>query len=45
MDPDFADAHFNLSRLYDRTGMGAAAIRHLRMYKDLKERHGAVAVK
>jgi len=34
-DPDLADAHFNLSRLYEDTGDRAAALRHLRSYSQL----------
>lgn len=37
-DPFFADAHFNLSSLYEKTGKRAAAIRHLKSYKELKAR-------
>ncbi|MGH7517172.1 MAG: tetratricopeptide repeat protein [Gemmatimonadales bacterium] len=36
-DAAFADAHFNLARLYERTGRRAAAIRHFRAYRDLME--------
>ena len=35
VDARFADAHFNLARLYERTGRRAAAIRHFRAYRDL----------
>ena len=34
-EPDNADAHFNLSRLHERAGRKAAAIRHLKAYRDL----------
>jgi tetratricopeptide (TPR) repeat protein len=34
-DPACADAHYNLARLYERAGDGAAAIRHLRAYRSL----------
>ena len=36
-DADFADAHFNLARLYEQAGKRAAALRHLRAYKNLSE--------
>ena len=29
------DAHFNAARLYEKAGMHAAAIRHLRAYREL----------
>jgi tetratricopeptide (TPR) repeat protein len=34
-DPDFADAHFNLARLYDVLGKPQHAIRHLGVYRRL----------
>lgn len=34
-EPDNADAHFNLSRLHERAGRKAAAIRHLKAYRDV----------
>jgi tetratricopeptide (TPR) repeat protein len=34
-DPSLADAHFNLSRLLDRLGRGADALRHLATYRRL----------
>jgi tetratricopeptide (TPR) repeat protein len=34
-DPDFADAHFNLARLYEATGKPQHAIRHLGVYRRL----------
>lgn len=34
-DPDLADAHFNLSGLYEELGDGTAAFRHLRTYHKL----------
>jgi hypothetical protein len=34
-DHEFADAHFNLARLYEETGNFPAAIRHLHTYKRL----------
>lgn len=35
LDPSLADAHFNLSRLLERTGQRAAAFRHLKTYRRL----------
>lgn len=35
MDPGFADAHFNVSRLYELAGRRDAALRHLREYQRL----------
>jgi tetratricopeptide (TPR) repeat protein len=34
-DPDFADAHFNLARLYEIVGKPQQAIRHLGIYRRL----------
>jgi len=34
-DPHCADAHYNLSRLYEHLGQGAPALRHLRTYRAL----------
>ncbi len=34
-DPSCADAHYNLSRLYERAGKQVAALRHLRTYQKL----------
>jgi len=34
-DPSCADAHYNLSRLYEHLGQGAPALRHLRTYRAL----------
>ena len=36
LDPEYADAHFNLARLYEQLGRPAAALRHLRTYHWLK---------
>ncbi|MEP7176875.1 MAG: tetratricopeptide repeat protein, partial [Gemmatimonadales bacterium] len=36
-DETFADAYFNLARLYEQAGERAAALRHLRTYKVLSE--------
>ena len=33
-DPDFADAHFNLARLYEIAGKPQHAIRHLATFVD-----------
>jgi tetratricopeptide (TPR) repeat protein len=35
IDTDNADAHYNLAGVYERAGRKAAAIRHLKAYKDL----------
>jgi tetratricopeptide (TPR) repeat protein len=35
IDPENADAHFNLAGVYERLGRKAAAIRHLKSYKNL----------
>jgi len=37
LDPGFADAHFNLARLYEQLGRRAAALRHLRTYRLLSQ--------
>jgi len=37
-DPDYADAHYNLARLYERLGRGVSAVRHLRIYRRLIQR-------
>ena len=34
-DPPCADAHYNLSRIYEHLGQGAPALRHLRTYRAL----------
>jgi tetratricopeptide (TPR) repeat protein len=34
-DPEFADAHFNLARLYEARGLAQHAIRHLGQYRRL----------
>jgi len=36
-DAEFADAHFNLARLYEQAGKRAAALRHLQAYKQLSQ--------
>jgi len=33
LDPDLADAHYNLSRLFERAGRRDAAFRHLKAYR------------
>lgn len=38
LDDRYADAHYNLACLYERLGRGAAAVRHLRIYKKLVSR-------
>jgi tetratricopeptide (TPR) repeat protein len=35
LDPDFADAHYNLAGLYEQAGRGADALRHYHDYKRL----------
>ena len=35
LDPDNADAHFNLAGIYERRGEKQAALRHLKMYRAL----------
>ena len=37
LDPDFADAHYNVAGLYEQCGRGADALRHYRAYKRLAE--------
>jgi tetratricopeptide (TPR) repeat protein len=34
-DPTFADAHYNLSRVYERAGDRVSALRHLKSYRSL----------
>jgi tetratricopeptide (TPR) repeat protein len=34
-DPDFADCHYNLARLYESLGKAQHAIRHLGQYRRL----------
>jgi tetratricopeptide (TPR) repeat protein len=41
MDPQFADAHFNLARLYERARDAKASLRHLLAYRRMIERPGA----
>jgi tetratricopeptide (TPR) repeat protein len=35
LDPRHPDAHYNAARLFEKTGQYAAAVRHLRTYRDL----------
>jgi tetratricopeptide (TPR) repeat protein len=37
-DPNFADAHFNLARLYENTGDARSAIRHFNAYRLLTQK-------
>lgn len=39
IDPQCADAYYNVARLYDRKGDAAAALRHLKTYRKLTEAH------
>ncbi len=39
-DPRFADAHYNLARLYEQMGDEAAALRHLKSYRSLTQGSG-----
>jgi len=39
-DPDFADCHYNLARLYESAGRTQHAIRHLGQYRRLMARNG-----
>jgi tetratricopeptide (TPR) repeat protein len=38
-DPDLADAHYNASRLLERMGKKADALRHLAAYRRLTQAH------
>ncbi len=40
LDPDFADAHFNLARLYERVQDAKASLRHLLAYRRMMDRQG-----
>ncbi|MCH7706507.1 MAG: hypothetical protein IIB33_05615 [Chloroflexi bacterium] len=33
--PNYAEAHFNIARLYEHAGDDLAAVRHLRTYREL----------
>jgi tetratricopeptide (TPR) repeat protein len=41
MDPGFADAHFNIARLYERAQDQQASLRHLLAYRRMMARQGA----
>jgi tetratricopeptide (TPR) repeat protein len=41
MDPQFADAHFNIARLYERAKDPQASLRHLLAYRRMVARQGA----
>lgn len=41
LDPQLADAHFNLARLYERARNPKASLRHLLAYRRLIEREGS----
>jgi tetratricopeptide (TPR) repeat protein len=41
LDPQFADAHFNLARLYERARDPKASLRHLLAYRRMIDRPGA----
>jgi tetratricopeptide (TPR) repeat protein len=41
MDPQFADAHFNIARLYERAKDPKASLRHLLAYRRMMDRQGA----
>ena len=41
MDPAFADAHFNIARLYERAQDPQASLRHLLAYRRMMARQGA----
>ena len=41
LDPQFADAHFNLARLYERARDPKSSLRHLLAYRRMVDRQGA----
>jgi tetratricopeptide (TPR) repeat protein len=41
MDPQFADAHFNIARLYERAKDQKSSLRHLLAYRRMMDRQGA----
>ncbi|HEX3846794.1 MAG TPA: tetratricopeptide repeat protein [Steroidobacteraceae bacterium] len=41
LDPQLADAHFNLARLFERARNSKASLRHLLAYRRMTEREGA----
>jgi tetratricopeptide (TPR) repeat protein len=40
LDPELADAHFNLARLYERARNPKASLRHLLAYRRMIDRQG-----
>jgi tetratricopeptide (TPR) repeat protein len=40
LDPELADAHFNLARLYERARDPKASLRHLLAYRRMIDRQG-----
>ena len=38
VDPNYAEAHFNIAKLYEQAGDELAAIRHLRTYRQLSKK-------
>jgi len=40
LDPQLADAHFNLARLYEKSKDTKASLRHLLAYRRLMDRQG-----
>ena len=40
LDPQLADAHFNLARLHERAGNPKDALRHLLAYRRLMDQQG-----
>ncbi len=40
LDPQLADAHFNLARLYERARDPKASLRHLLAYRRMIDRQG-----
>jgi tetratricopeptide (TPR) repeat protein len=40
LDPEMADAHFNLARLYERARDPKASLRHLLAYRRMIDRQG-----
>ncbi len=41
LDPELADAHFNLARLHERAGQAKDALRHLLAYRRLTGEQGS----
>ncbi len=44
-DPDLADCHYNLARLYESLGKPQHAIRHLGQYRRLLARRAALSAR